>query len=125
MTRRALTMTVLLLLAFVIVPIGGTHLHLCFDGQEPPLSLHMEDGETHHAEEQATAPHDDVDLSLVGELAAKKFDRSLDSAPPLAATLIMLLSPIGEGVWLPQQSADSVSPISVFEIRPPMRGPPV
>src|SRR5262249_8870193 len=40
----------LVAIAVIAMPVSGVHLHLCFDGSEPPSSVHFaEDGDSHTA----------------------------------------------------------------------------
>jgi hypothetical protein len=54
----------------LLTRLGGTHLHLCFDGSEPPISLHVADAGDHHPGE--SAPHADQDVALGADLLVKK-----------------------------------------------------
>jgi hypothetical protein len=99
---------------------SGAHGHLCFDGQEPPMSVHMDmlgEHPEHHADEQ----HLDADMEMDQLALAKlvKFD-----LPVLLATLFLL-------VILCQQPAIFMSTCSrhyirhLIGLRPPLRAPPV
>src|SRR5689334_19310453 len=49
----------LIALAVMAMPVSGAHLHLCFDGGEPPATFHpIEDGEAHDAP-AASGTHND------------------------------------------------------------------
>ncbi len=122
--RNLKLLTVLLCVAVVVLRIGGTHLHLCFDGSEPPVSLHLPDSGLHHGEESATATHADQDVSIGAEALVKKSSVTLDVAA-LAFVFALLLfflprlrSPLPDA-FLPFRT----SPARV-RLRPPLRGPP-
>lgn len=96
-------------------------MHLCFDGGEPPASLHFTDA-GHHDDHHANDAHDDVDVALMDE-AAGKAGKCLDL--PLLLAAICLLSSL---LWLPQQPPFGSRAVSVASdpprLRPPLRGPP-
>lgn len=83
-SRYAIALLCLLLIA---ARVSGAHWHLCFDGSEPPQTMHVGDIDLHtdHIADQ----HQDVDLKLVGEALAKNFGNGLD-APLLLAGFILL-----------------------------------
>ena len=56
-----------------------SHVHYCFDGQEPPASVHLVDGTDHDHEmpgHSDGAEHDDLDLDVPNQALAKacKYD---------------------------------------------------
>ena len=53
----------------LLVRVGGPHLHLCFDGSEPPASFHAFDLAGHHGLPGIDASHDDADIALIAEFA--------------------------------------------------------
>jgi hypothetical protein len=100
----------------------GTHVHLCLDGSEPPMSVHASvagDHADHHGDE----PHQDIDLMWAAESVVKS-PHALPIMPPvlLAVVWVCLL-----GVALATRRfcapAPQFSP-SFFLQRPPPRGPP-
>ena len=102
---------------------AGIHLHLCFDGSEPPASLHFEDA-GHHAEHQAGQVHNDLDLSLAFDAVAKVVKLGLD-LPALLVVLLLLLPPLlrdARRTARPRPAAVALPPIHL--LRPPLRGPP-
>ena len=73
-----------------------SHVHYCFDGQEPPASVHLVDGTDHDHElpgHSDGAEHDDLDLDVPNQALAKavKYDlpaitrARLDDADRVAA----------------------------------------
>lgn len=70
----------------------GAHGHFCFDGQEPPLSVHMHlhghGAHGHHADEE----HQDADIELGKSVLAKlgKIDLGLVLLAALALMLLIL-----------------------------------
>lgn len=73
----------MLCLALVVVRVGGAHLHLCFDGSEPPVSFHAVDLDPHHGSPDASTMHEDADLAIGGDILAKQ--------AKLAGSLVALL----------------------------------
>src|SRR5689334_14340036 len=73
---------------------AGAHLHLCFDGSEPPASVHFDgDGLAHHDDEHANAPaeqHSDVDISLIADALVKLGTVDLDLLGLHAALSLLL-----------------------------------
>lgn len=95
------------------------HAHLCFDGQEPPVSIHMhiaDDGHDHHPQET----HNDQDIELQQWVITKI--NKLDFFLPLliaVALLLMLITAfkpffIYSNCYLQTRSA----------LRPAVRAPP-
>jgi len=121
------TARVLLFLAcalLITARISGAHLHLCFDGNEPSSSLHLvEDGDAdlHFG---AHSSHEDLDVSLVGNLLVKQDSAGVDLLPILVAAAIVL------GVVRLASSKSLYRRLTVlfrtpvFDLRPPPRGPP-
>jgi hypothetical protein len=113
----------LTLLAFVFARLAGAHLHLCFDGSEPPLSVHMADsGEIgHHA--GATQTHEDVDVDPIDDVVAKS---AVKIDPTLLAFLlagVALLLTLDRAV--PRTSRKIPAPYTPPRyIRPLLRAPP-
>ena len=115
---------ILLTLACVAVlagRIGGAHLHLCFDGSEPPASLHFNES-GHPDDHHLDSAHDDLDISAIGEAIAKAGKVSLDLPALLFfAFLLCLLAP-SQGRLLLHRSPPRVATPAF--LRPPLRGPP-
>lgn len=81
----------LLCIVLLAVRMGGAHLHLCFDGLEPPLAIHAGDIAGHDGEQLDTPTdiqHADTDLSLVDDGVAKTIKLTL--MPMLLAALLLL-----------------------------------
>lgn len=106
----------------LITRLGGAHLHLCLDGSEPPISLHVADSGEHHPGETA-APHDDQDLGLGADLLVKKPVGGFDlTALAFALAFLLFIAFRAPGIppapyTLPFRSART-------RLRPPLRGPP-
>lgn len=112
-------------LAVVAVRLTDTHLHLCFDGQEPPASVHLADASVHHDDDHDDGvAHADQDIDpFIGTLV-----KSDDDPQPLFALIVGTLLTIE---LLPPDrtvpALDREIPIATdppFYLRPPLRGPP-
>lgn len=107
----------------LVVRFGGPHLHLCFDGGEPQTSLHVLDGDVHHLDEVAEFGHEDVDLSLAGDVLTKlnKLDLDLLALLLSAAFLWCLWALQQHG---PPNRVPDLLASTRRTLRPPLRGPP-
>jgi hypothetical protein len=121
-TPRTRLVIVLLCAALLASRIAGAHLHLCLDGSEPPVALHVADGGEHHAENSGES-HADQDVTLGGDYLSKK---SGQVDPGLLALCLALLL-----FFLPRLRAgipDHLAPARPRAARinglPPTRGPP-
>jgi hypothetical protein len=114
----------LLCVALLMVRVGGAHLHLCFDGGEPPASVHLFDNDQHHADDGLSAVHHDQDVSLIGDVIAKFSKLHADLPVLVIATLLfwaLLRVPREPAPGYRQSFFSSVSRL----LRPPLRGPPL
>jgi hypothetical protein len=109
-----------ILLIWLIVSLGGMHGHYCFDGKEPPMSVHFDlvdaDDENHN-----DSGHKDYDNKPLSSTLVKLFD--LDMPFLFAALLVLALWPISRST----EYAISKTPLSwlnIVSLRPPLRAPP-
>jgi hypothetical protein len=102
---------------------GGAHLHLCFDGSEPPVSFHAFDIGMHHDEPQNADPHQDRDVGVLGQVLAKLLTLDLDLPPALVAAVIALFL-VPAARILPRSTAPGAALDAAPFLRPPLRGPP-
>lgn len=113
----------LLAIALLLVRVGEAHLHLCLDGQQQEsVAVHVEDAPTHGGAE--TGGHNDVDVDLSVSPWVKKI--GVDELPIVlfASILLALLLPISRAPSLPARLLiPDLS--SAFDLRPPLRGPPL
>ncbi|MEJ0087375.1 MAG: hypothetical protein WDO72_17010 [Pseudomonadota bacterium] len=122
--RNLKLLTVLLCAALFVLRIGGTHLHLCFDGSEAPVSLHATDSGVHHGEAVASLPHSDQDISVGVEALVKKSSAALDLlALTFAFSLLLFFLPRSRHLPPDFLSPPRLSPARI-RLRPPLRGPP-
>ena len=123
-SRHLRLLMVLLCAAVIVLRIGGTHLHLCFDGSEPPVSLHLSDSGMHHGEEAASAPHADQDVSIDAEALVKKSSAAFDlTALAFVFALLLFFLPRSRNPLPAFFAPPRLSPARI-RLRPPLRGPP-
>lgn len=118
---------VLLFLAcacLILARVNGTHLHLCFDGSEPRSSIHLASDAEADLHLGAHSPHEDLDVSVVGNVLVKQDAAGIDLLPVLVAALVLLLLIQTTAVRVPLARYAPRAPTSLFELRPPSRGPP-
>jgi len=117
----------LLTLATLAVPVRTalTHLHLCFDGQAPAVSLHVQELATHHEIDVSADGHNDLDLALSEAMPAKKLVASPDLSPVILGAWLLTAHVPPQSYALPPADFVSASPHPVFALHPPSRGPPV
>jgi hypothetical protein len=113
--------TLVACIAFLSLRLVGDHLHFCFDGSEPLVAVHADDGDIHHAETGVSAPHEDVNVDLVSAV----FKGASDVLVPLTllGALLLFFLPL---VRLRRIEFPSLLlPDSRYRhLRPPLRGPP-
>jgi hypothetical protein len=116
---RYQTLAILALIIWLIASWSGAHGHLCFDGQEPPLSVHM-DMLGEHPEHADTDKHIDADVDL-GQIALAKLVK-IDLPVLIAVTLLFVLLFKRFTFVITQYSRPYSSRIT--GLRPPLRAPP-
>jgi hypothetical protein len=108
------------LLFWLFASISGMHGHYCFDGMEPPVSVHFDVVGDHHDDDEHMG-HKDFDSKPMQVSALKITNLDL---PFLAALfLLAIIWPIVRG----QQFTLSKTPsswLTVTNLRPPLRAPP-
>ena len=130
LSHRSRFALALLCAAFVALRIAGAHLHLCFDGSEPPVSLHVADAGAHHAgndgHDHVAGPaggHVDRDVLMSGDFVAKK------STGDLLLPFLVLAFALALFTLAPRRGPvpDYRTPLPLHSrarLRPPQRGPP-
>ena len=111
--------------AVLAVRLADTHLHLCFDGQEAPASVHLADASVHHDDDHDDgASHADKDINpFLGTLV-----KSDEDSQPLFAFIVGTLLTID--LLAPDHAVPALdwdTPLAThppFYLRPPLRGPP-
>jgi hypothetical protein len=70
---------------FAGVTNAHAHVHLCFDGSEPPASVHLVDASNHLDDHfKHDGDHDDLDLDVPNQALAKSVKYDLLALPPLS-----------------------------------------
>jgi hypothetical protein len=98
---------------------SGAHGHFCLDGQEAPVSIHMDvlgDHPNHHEEEQ----HQDADVPLNQPLLAKLIKIDLPLILSIVIIFALLFFQVSKA--FPPCSASYFQ--DFFRLRPPLRAPP-
>ena len=114
------TLAFVALIVWLIASWSGAHGHLCFDGQEPPVTVHMEmlgDHPEHGSDEQ----HVDADVELGQFILAKLSKIDL----PLLLAAALLLAVLFEKVSLVVSHSSHTYSSRRTGLRPPLRAPPV
>ena len=100
-----------------------SHVHYCFDGQEPPGAVHLADGTDHDHElpgHSGSSEHDDLDVDLANQALAKAVKYDLPAITPHVWTTAFEVVPRGA-------LADTVVVPSTLSLRyahPQLRAPP-
>ncbi len=117
---RHKTFAFVALIIWLIAGWSGAHGHLCFDGQEPPMSIHMDTlGE--HPDHASDEQHVDANIDLSQPLLAKltKIDLPLLIAAALLLAMLFEKITLVTSRYSPSYFSRSAS------LRPPLRAPPV
>ena len=118
--RNLIQWIVLLAVTLLVTRIAGNHLHLCFDGNEPPVSFHASDSEEHH---EADTSHNDQDVELPSATFAKASPYMFDAVLLFAALVCLGLLPRSQRApFIPLRLRLAYASIRL--LRPPLRGPP-
>lgn len=115
----------ILAIALVAMRMSGVHVHLCSDGQEAPVSVHLLDGSLHHGTgtSEGAEQHEDKDVNVFGAALFKKSDVGGDLLPGAFIFILLLLLPHARSFFpILRASALPVGPTAYFT--PPLRGPP-
>ena len=123
-------------LAVLTVRASDTHMHLCFDGQQSPASVHVadasvhgdddHDADGHHTDDHHTGDHKaDKDLDPFVGLLLKSAGTDPDVALPASVVaLVLVLPPPRDAAPVPSDPVPLATG-PAFHLRPPLRGPPV
>ncbi len=113
------TIVFMALAIWLITSWSGAHRHICFDGQEPPVTVHMElIGD--HPEHDANEKHVDANFDLNQLLIIKLVKIDL---PFLIATVLLLIVLLKECVTF-TSFYSRVFSSHLIGLRPPLRAPP-
>ena len=117
---------VLCLVAVALLPIrmANAHLHLCLDGQERPVTFHVQDVPTHHGTAGASSGHNDVDVDIASSISAKKVSTADELSPAILGAYVLALLLPEYPRAAPQDGSLTPALTPRFDLRPPTRGPP-
>jgi len=116
----------LLALAVAVMPVSGAHLHLCFDGSEPPATFHAiadAGAAAHNAPDSRV--HHDSDISAQSAVLAKKADTGLDLPSLISVTWLSIRLPVEAPAPVVLRDLSPSVSLQVQHRLPPLRGPPV
>lgn len=106
----------------ITVRSADAHIHMCFDGQEPPAALHVADGGVHHSGPGMQQGHQDKDVKYSADRTFKKGDAN--DALLIAAVWSLVASLPTRTAEPPQYTEAAPRASNPFHLRPPLRGPP-
>jgi hypothetical protein len=116
-------------LAVLAVRASDTHLHFCYDGQEPPATVHFADAsvhnDDHHDDHHDGEPHADKDFDPLVGVLLKHGGGDADVALPTYVVAAVLLLPPAISIVPAASDALPEHASPPFHLRPPLRGPPV
>jgi hypothetical protein len=98
---------------------SGAHGHMCFDGQEPPVTVHLH-AVGDHADHDNSEQHVDADLDLSQPLLIKL--SQIDT--PLLIAAALLLAILFERIPLVIFYTSHIYSSLRSRLRPPLRAPP-
>ena len=112
--------TLLILLIWLFASLSGMHGHYCFDGQEPPVSVHFDLMGSHDHADTDEDPRD-FDSKSMSVTILKLL--SLNLLFIAAALLLLIIWPVVRGQNSPYFNSPSTW-LTVTGLRPPLRAPP-
>lgn len=115
------------LLAIVLLPVrmANAHLHLCLDGQEPPVSVHVQDTPMHDGVADVHDDgHTDRDLDVSKSLTVAKASNLDDVSPALLNVYVLAIVLPAQSHVVPRSVLLTPDLEPAFDLRPPPRGPP-
>lgn len=114
----------LLCTTLLLARLGGEHVHLCLDGQGPPVSVDGPAGCPPVVGAAAGQKHNDRDVDLQTAVTVKGQPTLSDSLILISGTSLRVLSAPLQVFWISIPRADFVRH-SPRQLHPPQRGPPV
>jgi hypothetical protein len=110
----------LLLAVLLVLRIGGAVSHYCFDGMEPPVTVHF-DNLSGHVEHDNELSHNDIEKQVLSDNLLNKFFE-FESLFAIAALFFLALLSVSNGQIYLQFVAQTSNEWKNF--RPPLRAPP-
>jgi len=102
-----------------------SHVHYCFDGQEPPAAVHLVDSTAHAHEapdhDSGGIEHDDLDVDLPNQALAKACKHDLPAIAPVLAGIATFESLLAAGLIETVDIAPAPDPRYTH---PQLRAPP-
>ena len=92
------------LLLWLLANWGGAYGHLCFDGQEPPLSIHLQLQHMDELEHHPDEVHQDADIELGKSVLAKLSKIDLGLVLLVALALAAMIATIATGARRPSST---------------------
>lgn len=115
------TVVYILLLVLLSLRIGGAVSHYCFDGLEPPVTIHF-DNLNGHVDHEAESGHTDVEKQVSSDnLLGKIFE--FESMLAIVAMFLTALLSQSSGQDYYHRVVQQTSNLQKF--RPPLRAPPL
>lgn len=115
----------LVLIAFFATRLADVHLHLCFDGQEPPSAVHVADGAVHDDAHHIDKDHADRDVDMFDAVLLKKLADPSDALVAVFVAALLLSAVSTRTLLVPLASEPPIDLRSLLLLRPPLRGPPL
>jgi hypothetical protein len=125
MIRHSRIGLILWVLAVALLPVrmANAHLHLCLDGKEAPISVHVEDVPGHQDDADLSVGHHDHDVDVSGSMSVTKSASFALDNPIISAFVLAILLPIESSRIVRADVAEPYSSVA-FVVHPPSRGPP-
>ncbi len=120
-TGRAKT-ALLLLLSLVCLPASGAASHYCFDGLEPPVSIHFDNFSGHDDHDDEEAQHVDLEKPVLDDNLVSKHFQNLDFT--LLYSFFEFTPSPGFVQYTAGVSSNSSARSSIWFLRSPLRAPP-
>jgi len=121
----AKTSLLMLLCAALLLMRSGAHLHLCFDGGEPPVTVHIDDYGQHHTDAGVDAVHQDADVLLAGSAMTRSDNTGVDIVQVFLVAALLLWSFTRTFNRFGRVFRRSVVHLLPRYSSPPLRGPPL
>jgi hypothetical protein len=108
----------------LLLRVGGVHLHLCFDGKEPPATLHLLDSALEDHLDGSSGQHQDEYLDDGAASVIKNSTADIDIPPIVLAVLVLWV--VLPRLRIPHTRRDLLPAfLDPKFLLPPLRGPPV
>jgi hypothetical protein len=124
MNRGVTLFVILLCTIFLVIQSTDAHVHLCFDGQKPAVTFHIENGAELNAHlTEAGLNHHDLDIDLGVNSITKLPKVDLPVLALLFSALLIAFNLLGKPPLARSRSTRFRYQFP-SHLRPPLRGPP-